>query len=165
MSITKSGIKSFSLYKDCPTPYDYRCYQRYLLGLTTSYKALSLSEDCCLELLAPIYKRWRTTLLPWREILDRLYTLYIVFGGPRYATMPLVFRFPLVIPTMHLYKEIRADSADYSRNFLKVIFLLLKTGMLIIMTFYCFKSFTIIFWFSGVFKHPGIRVVDPSFSS
>jgi len=141
MSITKSGIKSFSLYKDCPTPYDYLtccCYQRYLLGLTTSYKAL-----------VKVFQRIvaSNSLRPYTKDDERHYylderysTAYIHLHSvwsPKICYYAFGVSFP-ISHSNHLYKEIRTDSAAYSRNFLKVIFLLLKTGMLIIMTFYCF---------------------------
>jgi hypothetical protein len=90
MSITKSGIKSFSLYKDCPTPYDYLtccCYQRYFLGLTTPYKALvkvfqgivaSNSSKC-----AHIQKM-TDNIIGLHEFLLKSFTLYnyfLVFWG------------------------------------------------------------------------------------
>jgi len=117
MSITKSGIKSFSIYKDCPAPYDYLaccCYQRYFLGLTTSYKALVKVFQRIVasnsSKRAHIQKMTNDIITLTRDTRPLMYTCptYIVFGVQAkicYYAFGISFPISQHFPTMHLYKE------------------------------------------------------------
>ena len=90
MSITKIGIKSFSLYKDCPTPYDYLaccCCQRYLLGLTTSYKALVKVFQRIVASNSSKYSFGISFLISQHFPTMHLYKVFVGFGFPRLQTI------------------------------------------------------------------------------
>jgi len=125
MSITKSGIKSFSLYKDCPTPYDYlTCLQLSTLP-SWAYHVLqgvgkSLSGDCSnSSKCAHIQKMTNDIITLTRDTRPLMHTCptYIVFGVQAkicYYAFGVSFTISQHFPMMLLYKEIRADSVAYS---------------------------------------------------